>query len=156
MGSNVYPGLSGVFEALAPENCERYNGGAAHFIVPEVAKPERLRILLRLRRKDGTLAAEQHQEFFAFPQCTMAKGLKLYAPGLETPLGALGYTSVETLAEAEIAVATTLSDGLRTYLLQGGRVLWLAESDGALQTHLRALPSHPGAGAIGKGIGQAV
>ncbi|MDX9952922.1 MAG: glycoside hydrolase family 2 TIM barrel-domain containing protein [Anaerolineae bacterium] len=140
---NGYPGLSGVFEALAPETANVTTVGQLTFIVPEVAKPERLRILLRLRRKDGTLAAEQHQEFFAFPQCTMAKGLKLYAPGLETPLGALGYTSVETLAEAEIAVATTLSDGLRTYLLQGGRVLWLAESDGALQTHLEGFAIAP-------------
>ncbi|MBN1922481.1 MAG: glycoside hydrolase family 2 [Anaerolineae bacterium] len=140
---NGYPELSGVFEALAPKTASVTTVGQIPLIVPEVAKPERLRILLRLRRKDGTLAAEQHQEFFAFPQCTVAKALKLYAPGLEAPLCAAGHTSVETLAEAEIAVATTLTDGLRAYLLQGGRVLWLAESDDALQTHLEGFAIAP-------------
>ncbi|OQA13427.1 MAG: hypothetical protein BWY63_03475 [Chloroflexi bacterium ADurb.Bin360] len=55
----------------------------------------------------------------------------------------LGYTVVDSAAQAEIVIATTLTDPLRAHLLQGGRVLWLAESDDALHTQLGSLAIAP-------------
>ncbi len=138
-----HPGLCGALKARAPEIAGITAVGKLTFTMPEVAAPERLRVALRLRRTDGVLAAEHHQEVFAFPRFVAANSMKLYAPGLEAPLRTLGYTVLDTLAESDLVITTTLTDRLRTYLLDGGRVLWLAESDDALQTRLDGIAITP-------------
>lgn len=51
----------------------------------------------------------------------------------------LGYPTVGDLSTADIAVTTTLDDSFRNFILRGGRVLFLAESADALQTHIPGL-----------------
>ncbi len=138
-----HPELCGGFGVFAPCPADVTPLGRLAFAAPELSQPARLRVTLRLFRADGVLAAEQHQELFVFPRFAAPEDIKLYAPGLETPLRALGYPLVESLAAADLVVTTTLTDALRAHLLQGGRVLWLAESDDALQTHLGALGVAP-------------
>jgi len=58
---------------------------------------------------------------------------------------------VDTLAAADLAVALTLTDALRAYLLQGGAVLWLAENADALQTHVGGISIVPRRGSDWQG-----
>ena len=67
----------------------------------------------------------------------------IYAPGLAEPLAALGYHLTDDLASAGLVVTATMTDELRWYLQDGGRVLWLASSDDAQQTHLGGLGVAP-------------
>jgi hypothetical protein len=46
---------------------------------------------------------------------------------------------VDDLSIADIAITTTLDDSFREFLLRGGRVLFLAEHDDALQTYVPGL-----------------
>jgi hypothetical protein len=55
----------------------------------------------------------------------------------------LGCALVENLAEADVAVVSTLDDTGREILLHGGRVLLLAEHDDALQTHIPGIQIEP-------------
>jgi len=137
------PALRGVFENLAPRPAGVTTVGTLTFTAPETPQPVRLRVTLHLFRADGAPVAAHHQELYVFPRFAAPVQIKLYTPELDAPLRALGYTVVEDVAEADVVVAAALTDALRAYLLQGGRVLWLAECDDALQTHLGGLTVVP-------------
>ena len=47
------------------------------------------------------------------------------------------------LSHTDIAIVTTLDDTFREFLLRGGRVLFLAEANDALQTHIPGLDIEP-------------
>ncbi len=138
-----YPALHGAFESLSPREAGVTPVGKITFTAPDTPQPARLWVALRLRRKDGALAATHHQELFVFPRYLIPDAPCVAAPGLERALETLGYTVVDSAAQAEIVIATTLTDPLRAHLLQGGRVLWLAESDDALHTQLGSLAIAP-------------
>jgi len=53
---------------------------------------------------------------------------------------------VDGLARTDCAVVTTLDDTCREFLLHGGRVLLLAETNDALQTHIPGIAIEPRAG----------
>jgi hypothetical protein len=61
----------------------------------------------------------------------------LYAPDAQhaAALRALGYAVVDNIDTADIVVTGRLTEALRNHLLHGGKVLWLAESDDAQQSH---------------------
>jgi len=145
------PTLRGALGPLAPRPADVTPVGRLTFRAPEVSHPLRLRLTLRLLQAEGTPAAEHVQEVFVFPPCAAPGELRVYAPELETPLRALGYTPVDTLAAADLAVALTLTDALRAYLLQGGAVLWLAENADALQTHVGGISIVPRRGSDWQG-----
>jgi hypothetical protein len=87
------------------------------------------------------VASRNQQELYFFPRrlAAPADAPPIYAPGLAEPLAALGYRLTDDLAAANLAVAQTMTDDLRWYVQDGGRVLWLATSDDAQQTHLGVL-----------------
>lgn len=133
-----WPDVRGGWIDLAPRRAGLTEIGRIAFDVPAVHAGRRARLALRLIDADGMLAASTYQELVFFPRwsASNASDLRLYAPALRAPLRALGYRVTESLAEAHLAVALTLTDAVREYLLQGGRVLWLAETDDARQTCL--------------------
>ena len=61
------------------------------------------------------------------------------AENLRLAFQGLGYTLVEGIAEADLAITDCLTDEYRSALLAGKRVLWLAEQSDSLQTNLPGL-----------------
>jgi hypothetical protein len=55
----------------------------------------------------------------------------------------LGYAGADDLSQADLAVVTTLDDAGREFLLRGGKVLFLAEEDNALQTYIPGIGIEP-------------
>jgi len=125
--------------------------GVVSFNVPQVEKPTKARLELRLVNGENVVASAK-QEFYIFPQNSplpQGEGLggegvmRVYSPQFKSSLAALGYSSTVDLSQADIAIVSTLDDSHREFLLRGGRVLLLAESDDALQTHIPNLRITP-------------
>ena len=92
--------------------------------------------------------------FFALPQQSKFKGLehlRVHAPAGEEVVTGLGLGLTSQIEEAALAITETLTDDHRAYLLQGGRVLWLAEHADALQTNLPGLKISPRQGHVWQG-----
>lgn len=110
--------------------------GAVEFNVPDVEQPAQLRLRLDLL-VDEDLVTTTGQDLYIFPDPPKLGGDKrMYAPKFHSVLERLGGRMVDTLMDADVAVVATLDDPCREFLLRGGRVLLLAESDDALQTYL--------------------
>ena len=111
---------------------------------PVVDRPCRTRLELRLVDKDRLLARSE-QDLYVFPAAPALK-LKsntaqqsIYAPAFLPILKEVGAVLADDLFSAELAVVSVLDDACRSYLLGGGRVLFLAEQADALQTHIPGL-----------------
>lgn len=126
--------------------------GVVSFTVPPVDKPAKARLGLRLV-SGGNLVASTEQEFWIFPNPSPARSgapaktkrlERVYSPEFRTILEHLGYEAVGDLSQAELAVVSTLDDSYRDFLLGGGRVLLLAETDDALRTRI------PGVGLVAR------
>jgi hypothetical protein len=118
------------------------------FEAPAPAKSERARIELRLLDANGALVTSNHHEIYVFPRrlgrprMGTKQPLRLCAPGspaLAEQLTAVGYELTDDLSAADVVVVETMTDEIRWYVQQGGRVLWLAESAEALQTSLSGI-----------------
>ena len=110
--------------------------GYIRFEAPQVEQPATARLELKLLNENGLIASTE-QELYVFPALTPSgKGLPIYASELQAPLEKLGYTVTGDLSQAQAAVVTVLDDHLREYILQGGRVLLLAEKKDALQMYI--------------------
>jgi hypothetical protein len=141
---DLRPDLCGDYYGLRPVPASLTRIGKIRFEVPPVLKNSPVRLELRLFMRDGTLAASNHLELFFYPLLPdEALPARLFAPELASSLNSSGYQLVEDLETADGVVALTLTDRLRRYLLQGGRVLWLAESDKAQQTYLGSMKIYP-------------
>ena len=131
--------------------------GVVRFDIPHVHRPTRARLKLRLISGEKAITAAE-QELYVFPSdlvlmqepwspvsgvvqaATKTKRGKLvYAPEFQSTLAYLNYEVVDDLSLVDVAVVTRLDDVCREFLLRGGRVLLLAESDDALQTHIPGL-----------------
>lgn len=75
----------------------------------------------------------------------------MYSPKFQRQLEQLGYRTADDLSRADVAVVTILDDTYREFLLRGGRVLFLAETDDALQTHIPGIGIEPRAGTAWQG-----
>ncbi|HET9589414.1 MAG TPA: glycoside hydrolase family 2 TIM barrel-domain containing protein, partial [Anaerolineales bacterium] len=125
--------------------------GAVVFEAPQVERPAKAILKLDLI-SGGNVIASNEQEIYVFPmiaspELSRARASRLQAKLQEEPaskgvfalefhpvLRRLGYRIVDGLSQADLAVVSTLDDPCREFVLQGGRVLFLAESDNALQT----------------------
>ena len=110
--------------------------GTVSFAVPNVEHPAKVRLALRLV-SGGTLIASTEQEFYIFPPVAGApaetrRTESEYSPEFAETLERLGYEAAGDLLQAELAVVSALDDSHREFLLRGGRVLLLAETDDAL------------------------
>jgi hypothetical protein len=116
--------------------------GSVYFDVQPIAKPGRAQIKLKLI-KDQKVVVTGEQEIFLFPASIPALNTQIYAPEFQRIFKGWGFTTTPDLSSAEVAVTTTLDDSLRDFILRGGRVLFLAERDDALQTHIPGLGIEP-------------
>jgi beta-glucosidase/6-phospho-beta-glucosidase/beta-galactosidase len=113
--------------------------GSVSFEIPRVEHPAIVRLEVRLLCS-GQWIASTEQEILVLPQpAASGDGVPVYSPELAAPLRELGYSLTDDLSQAKVAVVTVLDDGLRDFVLRGGRVLLLAESDEALQMHIPGL-----------------
>jgi hypothetical protein len=72
-------------------------------------------------------------------------------PELKEQLESLGYELTDDLSRADVAIVTTMTDELRWYVQNGGRVLWLCESDQAQQAYLGTVNIMPRKGRTWQG-----
>lgn len=125
--------------------------GVVSFEVPQVEQPTKARLQLHLI-SDGILLAATEQEVYLFPKLASPVNRRtIYAPKLNLSLEHSGIDLTENLASAEVAVVTTLDDACREFLLRGGKVLFLAEEDDALQTYIPGIGIEPRRGTSWQG-----
>jgi hypothetical protein len=137
-----WPEIRGTFEGITPERAQLTNLGTVVFEVPRIEKAVRARLEIRLLSASGELVTRNHHEMYFFPRVVSSgRPLKLSAPGLprlSARLAGMGYELTDDLS-ADLVVVETMTDELRWYAQNGGKVLWLAESPESQQAHLGAL-----------------
>ena len=120
--------------------------GDITFEVPHVDYPTKACLEFRLTH-DESLIASSEQEFYIFPKTLSAASEgRIYSPEFRPVLEPMGHLMVDELSQADVAVLSVLDDQCREFILQGGRVLWLAEKDDALQTYIPGIGIEPRAG----------
>ncbi|MBA3438950.1 MAG: hypothetical protein H0T92_03665 [Pyrinomonadaceae bacterium] len=131
---------------MMPHRAQVTNVGTIGFEVPPLEESRRVRLELRLFDQTGELITRNHQELYFFPRHIAEPGeALLYAPTLAEQLRVRGYRLTDDVSAADIAVVEQMTDELRLYVQNGGRVLWLAEDEEAQQTYL----STGGGGTLG-------
>jgi hypothetical protein len=135
---------------LTVGNCSPFSVtelGIVSFEVPPVPIPTQARLELRFL-KDENIIASTEQAFYVFPEISSSQSNSIYIYSLEfrSALERLGFALTDDIAQADLAVVSTLDDGCREFLLHGGRVLFLAEKDDSLQTYIPGLTIKPRAG----------
>ncbi|MCS6846841.1 MAG: glycoside hydrolase family 2 TIM barrel-domain containing protein [Anaerolineae bacterium] len=128
-----FPKVAGVSNDLSPAAFTVTDAGAIAFDAPNVKRGTRARLALQLVASDGAVAACSYLDLYFFPRVA-APAVRVHAPEHADALHALGYALVEDAAQADVVVVGKMTEVWREYLLRGGRVLWLAESDDAQQT----------------------
>jgi hypothetical protein len=117
--------------------------GVIRFDIPHVHRPIRARLELRLVSGEKVITSAE-QELYIFPSDVVLSAVtqaamkmqSVYSPKFHRQLEQLGFSTADDLSRADVAVVATLDDACREFLLQGGRVLLLAEADDALQTYI--------------------
>lgn len=120
--------------------------GKVKFTAPQTTQPVRAMLILRLVA-GGREVARTSQELLILPVlASLTQSSRVYASGLSVSLQQFGVQTVANLDHANLAVVDTLDDACRAFLLQGGRVIFLAEKTDSLQTVLPGLSIGPRAG----------
>lgn len=133
------PNIQGVIDDLIPEPFGVAQVGTIHFALPQVATSVRTRLLLRLIDAADTTVACNEQDVLILPEALQTPPpQRIYVPDpeLRAVLQYQGYLLSATLDDADVALTTQLTDALRDYLYAGGRVVCLAETPLALDTHM--------------------
>jgi hypothetical protein len=111
------------------------------FVAPEVDRPRRERLLLKLRGHDGSVMAENSYDVFVFPKpkSTARSEILFHDPAngsarLAQSLTTAGYkvTTSDKVSSRAVMVSTTLDDKVRRHLESGGRAIILVDSKDAL------------------------
>jgi hypothetical protein len=136
---DVSPGIRGVLEGVVPERAQLTNLGTAVFEVPPRERPTRARLELQLVSAAGEVVTRNHHELYFFPRFQGdERPVRLAVPGLPrlaARLAAMGYEITDEPG-ADLVVAEQMTDELRWYVQNGGRVLWLADAPESQQAHL--------------------
>ena len=142
----------GVFDQITCTQGQVAEIGTLEFDAPMVEQGTRARIDLRLIDAGGASLAASYQDVYVLPSSAGAAAagangaLRVYAPELAAALDELGYQTTDALDQADVALATTMTDALREYVQSGGRVLWLAEQADSQQAYLKGVGIAPRAG----------
>ena len=140
---DIDPDIRGTFEGVIPERAQLTNVGTAVFDVPPMDRSRRARLEMRLVGGGGDTITHNHHELYFFPRLQLpSPAPRLAAPGLprlSARLAAMGYELVDDPAGAELVVVERMTDEMRWYVQNGGRVLWLAEEADSQQAHLGTL-----------------
>jgi hypothetical protein len=136
---DLWPEIRGTFEGITPQRAQLTQIGTAIFDVPRLEQATRARLEMRLIDAGGELVTHNHHELYFFPRAQQAdRHVKLAVPGLPrlaARLEGMGYELTEQ-DSADLVVVERMTDELRWYVQNGGRVLWLAEEPDSEQTHL--------------------
>lgn len=134
--------LSGRIDGVSPTQADVIDAGVVSFTAPKVDKSRKLRLDFKLVT-GGKVTAKNHLDIYVFPRAAAkpTTKAKIYAPEHAAALRELGYAVVDAIGAADVVVAATLTEELRQYAMRGGKVLWLAEADGAQQTILHGTNS---------------
>jgi hypothetical protein len=120
--------------------------GTLAFTVPFVARPERAVLELRLAAGMQEIAQTSLDLLILPVPARVLHTGGIFAPGLGAYLQKFGVETVESLEQASLAIVETLDDSCRSFLLKGGKVIFLAEKPGALQAVLPGVSIGPRAG----------
>jgi hypothetical protein len=137
-----WPEIKGTLEGVTPERAQLTNLGTVVFEVPRLERPTRARLEMRLLSAGGELVTRNHHELYFFSRLEApSRDLRIAVPGLprlSARLAAMGYELVDD-SEADLVVVERMTDELRWYAQNGGRVLWLAEQPESQQAHLGSI-----------------
>ena len=135
---DLFPEINGVLRRVRPKKAQITKLGKVAFDVPQLDESVRARLELRLIDAGGAEVTSNHQELYFFPRrAAQVPRVRLSAsPRLAPQLAALGYELTDNWEHADVVVADKLTDEVRFFVQNGGRVLWLAESTGAQQSYL--------------------
>jgi hypothetical protein len=142
---DLFPEIKGVLKKVRPQKAQITKLGKVAFDVPRLAESVRVRLELRLIDANGTEITSNHQELYFFPRSAaqIPRARLSASPRLAPQLAALGYELTEDWEQADAVVTDKLTDEIRFYVQNGGRVLWLAESSGAQQSYLGTVEIAP-------------
>lgn len=98
--------------------------GRASVPLPEVDRPQRVRVAFRWEEPDGTAIAENEAELFAFPPVTPPAAVIYDGEGR---LGAVAELATHA-ARADVLVAPTFDARVAEHLAAGGRAVVFADS----------------------------
>lgn len=137
------PQLSGKIADIKANFAGVSDLGEISFTVPAISAGTRLRVELRIVGSDGAVVAQNHHDFYAFPRAkaSVANGPVAYAASSELAesLKALGYNVSADRGAASVVVTTVMTDELREYAQDGGKVVFLAESTESQQSTINGL-----------------
>jgi hypothetical protein len=139
---DMAPGIRGTLGGVTPERAQLTNIGTAVFEAPRVERAVRARLELRLVAADGGVVTSNHHELYFFPRpAAEERPVRVAVPGLPrlaARVAAMGYEIADE-SSADLVIAERMTDQLRWYVQNGGRVLWLADSPESQQAHLGPL-----------------
>ena len=139
-GLEKWPEIGGVFENLTPRQAQIIKIGTIVFESPRIDHGTRTRLNIRLLDATGVEVTSNHQEVYLFARNTQRTNCRISAPPeLREQLTELGYDLTDDLNSAEMAVVRVMTDELRWYVQNGGKVLWLAESGESQRAYLGAI-----------------
>lgn len=124
---------AGEVEAAAPVAYDVVLAGAVEFTLPDVSVANRQRLHIALQEAGGAQVAVTWLDLYVAPAKHSVAGATVASSDIADKLQALGY-HVSDAATADVVVTRTLTDAHRTHMLNGGKVLLLAEEDDAVQT----------------------
>ena len=137
-----WPEIRGEFTGISPERAQLTNLGTAVFEVPALEQATRARLEMRLTNAAGDVVTHNHHELYFFPRAeSRQRHIRLAVPGLPrlaARLAGMGY-EITDQESADLVVAERMTDELRWYVQNGGRVLWLAEEPESQQAHLGSI-----------------
>jgi len=124
---------SGEIASAAPVAYDVVKAGTVEFALPDVAAATRQRLGIALQDDAGAQIAVTWLDLYVAPAQRAVSAAKIASADLGDALAALGYTVVDQKS-ADLVVTRTLTDAHREYMLNGGKVVLLAEEDDAVQT----------------------
>jgi hypothetical protein len=123
-------------------NCDSYQVmeiGEVGFLCPDIKKPTRIRLMFNLTVEEK-LISQNYLELIILPQNRHPNTIiNLYSPEIEPVLINPDYKSVNEASEADLIITSKLDDTFRELLLNGARILFLADHDDALKTYIPGL-----------------
>ena len=136
--------LRGRIDDIFPTVADVVDASFVSFKAPAVSTSTKARLVLRLVTPGPggeTVTARNHLDLYFFPRASAqaTTQAKVYSPEYADALRDLGYTVVRNIRDAELVVTGVLTEALRTYLLEGGKVLWMADGEDAQQTILTGM-----------------
>ncbi len=130
----------GQMDAPRLAQSEVWGQGEVVYHLPEVTEPLLVTLHVDWVAADGARLAHNQHEVLVFPRERSIPAAALWAsPRLRPALEAMGYPVVADRNRAKVLLTDRLDDDLRSRLLRGAHVLWLADHQDALQTSIASL-----------------